>query len=227
MTDDDPEIEYVRGVSYPKVAALVVVCVAVAAAVGFVLGERAAEQEAGGTAIDEGFVVDMRTHHQQAIQMALTEVANGGNPVVVGFAREILVRQNIELGLLSAELDDWGVAPDARPDEAMAWMGAPTPWRQMPGLASDEEMQALRQATGEDADARFLELMAEHHRGGVHMAAYAAEHATAEDVASLARTMVATQGVEINEYRATAARLGLDADIDPFVAGEDPFAHDH
>lgn len=213
--------------SYSKVAALVVAFAVVAAATGFVLGERSAEQDVGGTAIDEGFVVDMRTHHQQAIEMALTEVANGQIPVVVGFAREILVRQNVELGLLSAELDDWGIAPDARPDEAMAWMGAPTPWREMPGLAGDEEMQALRQAAGKDVDALFLELMAEHHRGGVHMAAHAAEHATAEDVVALARTMVATQGVEINEYRATAVRLGLDADIEPYVAGEDPFAQDH
>ena len=68
--------------------------------------------------------------------------------------------------------------------------------------------------------------MAEHHRGGIHMAAYAAEHAGTEDVRDLAATMVAIQGVEINEYRDTAERQGLDADIAPYVAGEDPFTHD-
>jgi hypothetical protein len=37
--------------------------------------------------------------------------------------------------------------------------------------------------------------------------------------------MVRTQSVEIDEYLDAAERQDLDADIAPYVAGEDPFAH--
>jgi uncharacterized protein (DUF305 family) len=107
----------------------------------------------------------------------------------------------------------------------MDWMGTGVPYEEMPGLATEEQMAALRDARGAEADALFLELMAEHHRGGIHMATYAAENARTDDVRDLAAAMVAIQSVEINEYRDTAQRQDLDADIEPYVAGEDPFAH--
>ena len=221
QTDD--EIEYVRGVAYPRVVALVVVVAMLAAGITSWLTRPGTPGDP--TTVDTGFVIDMRTHHQQAVEMALLELGNGENPVVIGFAREILVRQNVELGLMAAELEDWGIDGATRPDTAMDWMGDGVPYEQMPGLATDDELAALRAATGADADARFLELMAEHHRGGIHMAADAAERGGTDDVRDLAATMVAIQGVEINEYRDTAEREDLDADIDAYVAGDDPFAH--
>jgi uncharacterized protein (DUF305 family) len=69
--------------------------------------------------------------------MALIELGNGENPVVISFAREILVRQNVGLGLMAAELDDWGMEVSARPDTAMAWMGTGVPYEQMPRLATE------------------------------------------------------------------------------------------
>jgi len=227
--DGEPDIEYVPGISYPKVAVLVALAAVLGGVLGWLGGGRAAEQEAGGTEGDVGVAVDMRTHHQQALEMSLLELANGQDPIVVGFAREILVRQNVELGLLAAELDDWGVDAADRPDTAMGWMGHPVPWQEMPGLASEAQMDELRDATGRDADARFLELIAAHHRGGVQMAAYAVEHATAEDIRSLARTMAATQTMEIAELADTARRLDLDVDIDtsPIDGGDGGHEGEH
>ena len=40
----------------------------------------------------------------------------------------------------------------------------------MPGMATPEEMTKLRAATGKDLDVLFLELMRQHHLGGIHMA---------------------------------------------------------
>ena len=60
----------------------------------------------------------------------------------------------------------------------MAWMGMPVPLDQMPGLATDEQMKQLRDASGAESDKLFLELMAAHHRGGVHMAEHVYRHAT-------------------------------------------------
>jgi uncharacterized protein (DUF305 family) len=219
----DEDVEYVPGVAYPRVAALVLVAVVLAVAVTYWLTRPGTPGDP--STVDTGFVMDMRTHHQQAVEMSLLELGNGENPVVIGFAREILVRQNVELGLMAAELDDWGIDVSTRPDNAMGWMGSGVPYEQMPGLATDEQMVALRNARGADADALFLELMAEHHRGGIHMATYAAEHARTDDVRDLAAAMAPLQAMEINEFRDTAEREGLDAEITPHVAGEDPFAH--
>lgn len=73
-----------------------------------------------------------------------------------------------------------------------------------------------------DADALFLELMAEHHRGGIHMADYAADNASDPGARALAARMARNQAIEVNEYARTAERLGLDVDIEPVVVGEGP-----
>jgi uncharacterized protein (DUF305 family) len=146
--------------------------------------------------------------------MALLELTNGSDPVVQGFAREVLIFQNRDLGLMAAELDDWGYTGD-RGDTAMGWMDMPVPAASMPGLATDEQMAALKAARGPEADALFLELMAEHHRGGIHMAEYAAEHAKSDDVRKLAAAIAHNQAVEINEYRDVAIRNGYPVDIAP------------
>lgn len=100
----------------------------------------------------------------------------------------------------------------------MDWMDQPVPWRAMPGLASEEQMQALRDATGAEADTLFLELLADHHRGGLHMADYAAENAGAADVRAMAATIARMQRVEIAEYIDVARREGLPAEIEPASA---------
>ena len=90
-------------------------------------------------------------------------------------------------------LVDWGYDRDDRSDEAMAWMGMPVPLEQMPGLLTDEQMDQVRAARGAELDALFLDLMAEHHRGGLHMAAEAAETASDDDVRRLAEDGAGTR----------------------------------
>jgi len=80
---------------------------------------------------------------------------------------------------------------------------------QMPGLQSEAQIEALRAATGREADRLFLTMMADHHRGGIHMAEYAADHASQHKVRDLAQLMVTNQSSEVREYQLTAQRLGL------------------
>ena len=214
---EDDDVIYVPGLAYTKVAILIVAFAVLAGAIGWRIGNGTPP---GPGSVDVGFLVDMRTHHQQAVEMALTAVDKAENPIVRSFAREILIRQNVELGLMAAELGDWGNSGE-RPEEAMGWMGHPVPWRAMPGLATDEQMEALRSASGAEFDAMFLELMAEHHRGGVHMASYAAENAETDDVRRLAARMAELQRVEIAEFRATAEQQGIPAEIPPYEG--DPY----
>jgi uncharacterized protein (DUF305 family) len=91
----------------------------------------------------------------------------------------------------------------------------PVPVEQMPGLLTDEQLDQLQEANGAELDALFLDLMAEHHRGGLHMAEYAFGNAGDEDVSDLAARIARNQASEINEYRALAERNGYDIDIDP------------
>jgi len=113
------------------------------------------------------------------------------------------------MGLMQQQLADWGLpATDPNP-EAMEWMGMPVATDQMTGMASEAELTALTGARGRDADALFVPLMQDHHRGGVHMATYAATHAESEFVRSLATRMARNQRIEVNELEQARARAGL------------------
>jgi uncharacterized protein (DUF305 family) len=201
-------------VPIPRVVAVVLVALFFGGAVGYFIGVG---RPPGNDSVDVGFYRDMTAHHDQAIQMALTELANGENTTVRAFAQEVVIFQRWEMGRMYEQLLDWdaGTGPQ---DTAMRWMGMPVPSTAMPGLATEEQLQALRDAEGADADALFLDLMAEHHRGGAHMSAYAATHADDPDVRALAQLMKRNQGIEIAEFRQTAERLGFDVDIAPYDA---------
>jgi uncharacterized protein (DUF305 family) len=67
----------------------------------------------------------------------------------------------------------------------------------MPGMATDAEMQQLRESSGRRAEILFLQLMVDHHRGGVDMAAYAAEHASDDEVALFADQVATGQAADI------------------------------
>jgi uncharacterized protein (DUF305 family) len=81
----------------------------------------------------------------------------------------------------------------------------------MPGMQSDDTIAALRAASGADADRLFLTMMRDHHRGGVHMAEYAAEHAGSTRVRNLASMMARVQSGEIDEYTGVLRQLGLES----------------
>lgn len=165
--------------------------------------------------VDVGFYQDMLSHHQQALGVATLELAHGEDPTVRSYAREVLMFQAQEIGVMRQTLVDWGYDPNERPETAMAWMGMAVPRDQMPGLLSDEQLAEMDEARGADADRLFLELMAEHHRGGLHMAEEASTEASDEGVRRLAEIMARGQAQEIVEYRQHAEAAGIDVDIAP------------
>lgn len=67
----------------------------------------------------------------------------------------------------------------------------------MPGMATPEQLNHLRELEGTEADILFLQLMIEHHRSGVDMARAAVEMAGEPEVVRLARSMVEAQSYEI------------------------------
>ena len=200
------------GLSWAKVAVLAAALAFLGFAVGLVVTR---DRPPSVDSADVGFLQDMLTHHDQALGVATLTVAYGEDPRVRSFAREVLTSQSFEIGVMTQMLADWGYTRDERSDEAMAWMDMAVPVEQMPGLLTDEQLAEIRAARGAELDALFLERMAEHHRGGLHMAQAGEERAEDDDVAELAARIGRNQAGEINEYRLTAQDLGLPIDIPP------------
>jgi uncharacterized protein (DUF305 family) len=211
--DDGGELDPLPGVSVGRVVALVLAFAWLAGAFGWFLGQR--DSDPGARSVEVGFYQDMISHHEQAVAMSLIELQRGTDPTIRSFAQEIVIFQQYEIGLMDQRLADWGFGRSDRADKAMAWMGMPpVDVAEMPGMASDADLDELRAAEGATADAKFLELMSEHHRGGVHMASFAYLEASDAGVRRLAARMQRNQAVEVNEFAQTAERLGFDIEIE-------------
>ena len=208
----DDDIVYVGGLSWGRALVLA----AALAFLGFAVGVFVSrDQPPGDGSVDAGFYRDMIAHHEQALSLATLQLANGEAPTVRSFAREVLTFQSYEIGVMRQTLSEWGRSSELQSGEVMAWMDMPVAVDQMPGYLTDEQIDELDEARGSAADSLFLDLMAEHHRGGLHMAEYAADHASDDGVRQMAARMAHNQAQEINEYRATARRLGYDITIEP------------
>jgi uncharacterized protein (DUF305 family) len=202
--------------------ALVVVAVVglllLGAAGGLLIGMPDSSKPAvpGPDSVDVGFAQDMTAHHQQAVTMASWERDHTTDPVLHQLAADIEATQTGQIGRMQGWLELWGAA--ALPTGGhMAWMSEPshdhTPTAAggvatMPGMASDEELAALRAATGRELDVLFLQLMLRHHQGGVGMLEYGAEHATMPQVRNLAEQMLRSQSTETDYLRQLLAERG-------------------
>jgi len=135
------------------------------------------------------------------------------HPEVRLLALDILTAQSQQMGQMYAWLVSWGV-PQTSTEEPMAWMSRPAldgghdehseghvPGERMPGLAMPEQMAALAEAEGVEAERLFLELMTEHHIGGVEMAEAVLARTELPLVTNLARGMVTLQSKEIDYMR--------------------------
>ena len=218
--DAAPDGEEPRGsgLSWFQVGVLAVALVFLGFAVGFVVTR---DRPPAADSAEVGFLQDMLTHHDQALGVSRLTVAYGEDPTVRSYAADVLTFQSYEIGVMTQMLAEWGYTRDDRSDEAMAWMDMGVPVSAMPGLLTEEELAQFDEARGRELDALFLDKMAEHHRGGLHMAQEAAARVSDERVAALARRMERNQAGEINEYRMTAEAGGYGLDIPPATVPPD------
>ena len=170
-----------------------------------------ASPAATGSAVDIGFAQFMGIHHEQAVMMA--DILLDGEPsALTPLARNIQRAQLLEIGQMQGWLHLWQ-QPLTPPSLSMNWMRLadvpPSPELArylidcenspggMPGLATDEQMAALRTSTGAERERLFLELMSAHHKGGLPMAHFAAEHASHPAVRHLADHVISAQEQEL------------------------------
>ena len=159
--------------------------------------------------VDVGFLQDMIAHHGQAVQLGAIGAETATDPTTRHFAQEALIAQQYEVGYMTALLEDWGYDTGDADRDAMAWMGTPTAVEDMAGMLPEEQVAAFRKMTGDEANEGFLQLMYQHHEGGLHMAEYAQEHASDPRVVALATRIANNQRAELAEYRRAADRIGV------------------
>lgn len=177
--------------------------------------------------VDVGFSQDMAVHHLQAVTMANVARENSHDPAVRNLAFDIASTQLGQVGRMKGWLTLWGQPEQSVSGTYMGWMpgsgsghgnghgghgmssGArPSGDAPMPGMASSAELAKLRSLSGKQLDVYFLQLMLRHHQGGVPMAEYAYEHAGVEAVRALARSMLLSQGNEIDLMTSMLAERG-------------------
>ncbi|QDG64536.1 DUF305 domain-containing protein [Pseudarthrobacter sp. NIBRBAC000502771] len=173
------------------------------------------------TGADAGFARDMQTHHTQAVEMALLIRDKSDNPELMAVAYDIATAQQHQNGQMFAWLQDWGLT-QAGSAPPMSWMTAggahpgtgaphgsqgPVTEGDMEGMATPEQMQALRESSGVDADRLFTDLMIRHHQGGVAMASAAARLAETPKVRDFAARIVEAQTAEITALEELRSRL--------------------
>lgn len=144
------------------------------------------------------FATMMKEHHAQAIDMSDVLLSKDGvDERVVSLAEEIKAAQEPEIEKMDQWLADWG-AEDSSDMEGMDHGS---------GMMSEEDMQALEDATGADAGSLFLEQMIEHHEGAVGMAQDEVDNGQNSDAIALAETIIATQTDEIATMKEILATL--------------------
>ncbi len=195
-----------------NIIAMIVAVLVLAGGAGFVLGERSAIDDPND--VDVGFLQDMRDHHEQAVEMALLYVGKGGGTesteqtsLLRTIAKEIAFDQGVEIGRMIQLLRTFGEPEANQTETAMGWMNHPVPYQQMPGLASDTDMNRLARAGGPEADMLFATLMIAHHEGGITMATDAQDHAETDEVKAFAKGIIAAQKSDLVELRRIVAQL--------------------
>jgi uncharacterized protein (DUF305 family) len=161
---------------------------------------------------EAGFARDMATHHQQAIDMSFIVRDRTQDPAVRNLAFDIINTQANQRGMLMGWLDQWGLTQSSAAPP-MAWMKMDHPYAAhdgslMPGMATNAELDRLRGLSGQDAEVYYLQLMIEHHKGGVAMAQGYVDLSTNPVEKRLAQTMVNGQRSEIDLITGMLAQRG-------------------
>ncbi|MEV0071102.1 MULTISPECIES: DUF305 domain-containing protein [unclassified Amycolatopsis] len=176
-------------------------------------GSDAAPATPGAGSVEVGFAQDMSTHHLQAVTMANWARDHSTDPEVRQLAFDIESSQTEQVGRMKGWLMLWD-QPEQAPGAYMTWMtepmghagmqmptSSPANGAPMPGMATDAEIAKLRSLTGRAMDVDFLQLMLRHHQGGTAMAEYAQDHSNLPALKALCRSILVSQGAEINQMK--------------------------
>ncbi|MFJ7246197.1 DUF305 domain-containing protein [Kitasatospora sp. NPDC098652] len=148
---------------------------------------------------EAGFARDMATHHQQAVDLSFIVRDRTSDEPTRTLAFDIINTQANQRGMMMGWIDQWGLSQHS-PAKPMAWMGHDYQAHDgslMPGMATNTQLAKLRSLSGRDAEVYYLQLMIEHHKGGVEMAQGYVDMAKNDVEKRLAQSMVVAQTSEV------------------------------
>lgn len=125
---------------------------------GFVFLQNDSERTESGefNGNDVMFMNMMIVHHNQAIEMAELSENRTDNEKILGLSNNISEAQTRENKQMTEWMQELGYNPGNH--------------HPMAGMASQEEMEQLRNSNSSEYNQLFAELMIEHHEGGIAMA---------------------------------------------------------
>ncbi|MGW0703477.1 DUF305 domain-containing protein [Streptomyces sp. NPDC002867] len=192
-----------------------------AATVASAGGDTSAARTPTGDSADAGFARDMSVHHQQAVEMSFIVRDRTEDEEVRRLAYDIANTQANQRGMMLGWLDLWELPKVVAGREPMEWMhqgtdaasskdgsahgghgsghaaGAAADGRLMPGMATKDELERLGGLSGRQAEVFYLQLMINHHNGGVAMAQGCVDLCTVGTERDLAQGMVDAQRSEV------------------------------
>ncbi|MCZ4513420.1 DUF305 domain-containing protein [Streptomyces sp. ActVer] len=185
-------------------AAVVVVLALAAWALATSLSDDTpASQVPAADSADAGFARDMAVHHQQAVEMSYIVRDQTDDEDVRRLAYDIAQTQANQRGMLFGWLDLWEL-PKISADGYMAWMKDQGHGEHqakggslMPGMATADELEQLGKLKGQQAEVLYLQLMIDHHMGGVTMARACTQQCEVKAEKRLAQGMVEAQQSEM------------------------------
>ncbi|MFF2656495.1 DUF305 domain-containing protein [Kitasatospora sp. NPDC058032] len=156
---------------------------------------------------EAGFARDMSTHHQQAVDLSFIVRDRTSDEPTRTLAFDIINTQANQRGMMMGWLDQWGLTQHSTA-KPMTWMTAmgghghgadyqAHDGSLMPGMATNAQLAKLRSLSGRDAEVLYLQLMVEHHKGGVEMAQGYVDMAHNDAEKRLAQSMVVGQSSEV------------------------------
>jgi uncharacterized protein (DUF305 family) len=112
--------------------------------------------------VDQTFMRRMAAHHAQGVELAELGAVRAKDPHLRALAQLMAAAQ---LGEIRIFRQWWG-----------SWFGTPLPpatpaeHMTMPGMLTEGQVRAVRQASPAEFDRRFVDAMSAHHRGAIRMA---------------------------------------------------------
>ncbi|MEU6997088.1 DUF305 domain-containing protein [Nonomuraea sp. NPDC046570] len=143
-------------------------------------------------AADVTYVKDMIVHHRQALDMAVLAPTRAESAQVKGIASRIKDAQGPEIQFMTDWLTEQG---QSAPEHHAAHQG-------MAGMATPEQMERLKAASGKDFDRMFLTLMIAHHQGAIQMSETVLRDGAHMRIEELAADVSVTQMAEIRRMQA-------------------------
>lgn len=156
---------------------------------------------------DVTFLSDMIRHHAQAIVMSDIVESRLTDPQVTAIASRISDEQGPEMRGMAAMLKSWGEdVPLEATNPSLAGRGH-AGHAGMPGMATAQQLTALKEAEGVQVDRQYLALMIAHHEGALTMSATHGQEGKDERTGELADDISVTQTKQIEQMREMQERL--------------------